>query len=55
MRRCQLVSDCADELGYAKIHVVTVGLRLNAFPRIPRLRFDVRRLSSHVSPRRGFS
>lgn len=34
----ELVTDCTDELEYSKMH--SVGARLNAFPRIPRLRFD---------------
>lgn len=41
-----------DWLKYSKIHSVTVGVRLNAFPRIPRLRFAVERISTDVSPRR---
>lgn len=36
----ELVTDCADELEYSKMHSVAVGARLNAFPRIPSLRFD---------------
>lgn len=52
MSRRELVTDCMDGLEYSKSHSVTVGVRLNAFPRIPRLRFDMDRVSTDVSPRR---
>lgn len=36
----ELVTGCTDEFEYSKIHSVSVGVQLNVFPRIPRLRFD---------------
>lgn len=47
------VSGCTDELEYSKIHLITVGVQLNAFLSIPRVKFDMDQIFQ--SPQKGFS